>query len=234
MKTHWTNNIKKGHHAYLITGTEEKTLPELVQFLEKDWKIKVKGNPDFLIHNYPILYIDDCHKLADESSTKPVGDKERIFVIYFGFMTRESANSLLKLFEEPAGKTIFFVIKPNPERLPGTLRGRFAEIKTARVSDEKAIEEANEYLKMNLGKQFEYSKKLAGDITDDKRTRVDALGVLEAIEEIVAEKYPITSKTAPAFEELEKCRSYLKDQSSSVKILFDQVAMVIADLQIYK
>ena len=231
-KTSWMNQVKPGHHAYLIAGTEEKTLPELVEFLEKDWKIEVKGNPDFIIQKYPTLYIEDCHKIADQNSIKPVGDKDRIFIIYFGFMTRESANSLLKLFEEPIPKTIFFVITPSPERLPATLRSRFSEIKTVRQSDEKVIDEATEYIKMDLGKRFEYSKKLAGDISEDKRSRADALAVLEAIEELMVEKYQITAKTTPAFEEIEKYRSYLKDQSSSVKMLFDQIALNIEQLKV--
>lgn len=226
----WTNQIRSGHHAYLIAGTEEKTLPELIEFLEKDWKIKVRGNPDFILQKFPALHIDDCHKLSDLSSTKPVGGDDRIFVIYFGFMTRESANSLLKLFEEPVPKTIFFVITPSPERLPATLRSRFAEIKALRQTEGAEREEAEKFIKMNLGKRFEYSKKFAGDITDEKRTRANALAVLEAIEEIIAEKQPITIKTAPLFSELEKCRSYLKDQSSSVKILFDTVAMTVAEI----
>ncbi|HEY9584137.1 MAG TPA: hypothetical protein VJI33_00950 [Candidatus Paceibacterota bacterium] len=230
MKTAWTNQIKSGHHAYLITGTEEKTLTELVEFLEKDWKIEVKGNPDFIIQKYPTLYIDDCHKISADSSTKPIGDGDRIFIIYFGFMTRESANSLLKLFEEPIPKTIFFVITPSPERLPATLRSRFSEIKTVRESESEAKKEAEQFIKMNLGERFEYSKKLAGDVSDEKLTRSDALAILEAIEENIAKNQSVSAKTAQIFKELEKCRSYLKDQSSSVKMLFDQTAMVIAEI----
>lgn len=229
MKADWKNKIKPGHHAYLITGTEE-TLPELVEYLKKDWKVDVKGNPDFVIHNYPILYIDDCHKLSEESSTKPMGDGDRIFLVYFGFMTRESANSLLKLFEEPTPRTIFFVVTPNPERLPATLRSRFLEIKVSRLAVGGTREEAEKFLKMDIGQRFEYSKKLAGDISDEKRTRSDALLILEALEEITALKFGINSKTVSAFKEFEKCRSYLKDQSSSVKMLFDSMAMVIAEI----
>ena len=145
-------------------------------------------------------------------------------------MTRESANSLLKLFEEPIPKTIFFVITPSPERLPATLRSRFSEIKTVRESESEAKKEAEQFIKMNLGERFEYSKKLAGDVSDEKLTRSDALAILEAIEENIAKNQSVSAKTAQIFKELEKCRSYLKDQSSSVKMLFDQTAMVIAEI----
>lgn len=232
MKINWPKQITPNHHAYLIAGNYEETLSGLVSFLEKDWKMKTAGNPDFIVHHYPTLYIENFHDFEKETLTKPLENGKRIFMISFGFMTREAANAMLKLFEGPVTGVIFFVITPNPERLPATLRSRFSEVKTERGAGSAARSHAKEFLKMNLGKQFEYSKKLAGDISDERLTRSDALMILEAIEEIIAEKYQITPKTAPTFEEFEKCRSYLKDQSSSVKMLFDNVALLISELSL--
>jgi hypothetical protein len=240
MKTDWTTQIRSGHHAYLIAGNYEKTLPELVSFLEKDWKIKIKGNPDFIVHHYPTLYIENFRDLEKETLTKPLEGSKRIFIISFGFMTREAANAMLKLFEEPIDQVVFFTITPNPERLPATLRSRFSEVKAPRPprlhSGQEvrgsAYREAERFLKFNLGKRFEYSKKLAGDISGEKRTRADALAIMEALEEIIAEKYPVTQKTAPLFQEFEKCRSYLKDQAASVKLLFDSVALLVSELSL--
>ena len=234
MKYDWTKGINEGHHAYLIPGSYEETLPDLISFLEKDWKIKTKGNPDFIVHYYPTLYIENFHDFEKETLTKPINSDKRIFIISFGFMVREAANAMLKLFEEPIDGVAYFVITPSPERLPSTLRSRFSEMKAPRFPRGSGYREAERFLKMNLGERFEFSKKLANDISDEKRTRPEALAVLEAIEEILAKKYPRNAKTAPAFQEFEKCRSYMKDQSASVKMLFDSVAMTIADLPIYE
>lgn len=231
MNTNWSKQITDGHHAYLIAGNYEETLPGLNVFLEKEWKIKTAGNPDFIVHHYPNLYIENFHDFEKETLVKPLENGRRIFVISFGFMTREAANAMLKLFEEPIAGVTFFAITPSPERLPATLRSRFSEVKASRAVHGRAFNEAEEFLKMNLGKRFEFSKKMASDISDEIRTRPGALAIMEAVEGIVAEKYPVNLKTAPAFAELEKCRSYMKDPSASVKILFDSAALLISEMQ---
>ncbi len=231
MKNDWSAQITDGHHAYLIAGNYEETLPGLLSFLEKDWKIETTGNSDFVVHHYQTLYIENFRDLEKETQTKPLPGCKRIFVISFGFMTRETANAMLKFFEEPIIGVTFFVITPTPERLPGTLRSRFSELKNSRDSSAAIRNEAEQFFQMNLGKRFEHSKKFAGDITDEKRTRADALAFLEAIEEIIGEKIKLNSKTVSIFEELEKYRSYMKDQASSVKLLFDSLAMMVEEIK---
>lgn len=226
----WTQNINDGHHAYLIAGYYEEVLSQLFSFLQKDWKIETTGNSDFVVHHYQTLYIENFRDLEKETKTKPLLGGKRIFVISFGFMTRETANAMLKFFEEPIMGVIFFVITPTPERLPGTLRSRFSELKRNRDSNFTIRNEAEQFFQMNLGKRFDYSKKFTSDITDEKRTRVDALAFLEAIEEILAEKIKLDSKTASVFKELEKYRTYMKDQASSVKMLLDSVAIMIEEI----
>lgn len=228
-KTDFNNQIYPGHHAYLIAGNSDEILPGLISFLEKSWKIEINNNPDLIVHRYPTLYIENLRDFEKETLTKPLGGTKKVFIVSFDFVTRETANAMLKLFEEPIDQVVFFAITPNPERLPETLRSRFFDVRTPRIARNVNYLEAEQFLKKSLGQRFDYSKKLAADISDGKRDRGEALAVLEAIEEIVLENNKLNRKIGPLFEKLEKYRSYLKDQSSSVKMLFDSVAIAIEE-----
>ncbi|MBI2474392.1 MAG: hypothetical protein HYV68_01705 [Candidatus Taylorbacteria bacterium] len=221
----WTKNIIPGHHAYLIAGTEAGEVPILLDYLQREWEIEVSGNPDLMVQHFPTLYIENCHDIEKKALNKAIGRGPKIFIVSFGFMTRESANALLKLFEEPTG-TIFFAVTPNPERLPPTLLSRFVVVRSGRVSSPFARQEAKEFIGMPIGQRFEFSKKFAADVTNEKRTRADALGLIEAIEEILHEEKSLIENRA-IYKELETCRSYIKDQSSSVKIILDQVGLTL-------
>lgn len=228
-KADWRDNIREGHHAYLIAG-DVGEIPKLKSFLEEKWKFSTTGNPDFNVVDYPTLYIEDCREIEKKARNRTLGKVTKVFVLSFGFMTREASNSLLKLFEEP-GDSIFFAITPNPERLPVTLLSRFVRLNNSRGASANFKDEALKFMSLTLGERFDYSKKFASDITDEKRTRADALALLEGVEELAFENDAVNKSNIEMWKSLELYRDYLKDQSSSVKIILDSVALEIGNFR---
>jgi hypothetical protein len=230
MEIAWEKQIKRGHHAFLIIGEIDETKKKLFRFLEQDWKISLQNNSDLIFEEYTNLHVEDCRQIEKKALIK-AQSKEKIFILSFSSITREASNALLKLFEEPKVATTFFVVTRNAEKIPKTLISRFSVIKTGLNLSKKYFEEAKSFIKLNLGQRFEYAKKLAGDISDEKRNRSEAVAIVEAVQEIIYEKYPMGAKIIPFLKVLEKNRSYIGDQSSSIKMIFEQTALVVEEIK---
>jgi DNA polymerase-3 subunit delta' len=55
------------------------------------------------------------------------------------YMTREAANSILKILEEPLGNTIFVLVTRDPSRILSTIRSRVWEVKFWPVSPARLV-----------------------------------------------------------------------------------------------
>ncbi len=230
----WLKKISKNHHLYLISGSGGDIVFDLKEFLEKEWSVETKSSPDFYEEYYPTLYVEDCEIFRRKVNSRPITSDKKVFILSIGFMTTESANSLLKTFEDPPSDVFFFMISPNSERLPLTLKSRFNEIKVTNNVEEKFEKEAEDFLTMNLGERFLFSKKITEDISDEKMTRADAVAIFRSIEKLLKERYKPESKNIPIWQGVEKCLSYLMDPSSSVKIIFDQLSLLTEELKSIK
>ena len=89
--------IKSLHHAYFIEAVYEDIRDEILSVIEKDLRVKTKGNPDFQYLEHTTFGIDESRKLKEAASMRAVSDRQ-IFVISFSSITREAQNALLKLF----------------------------------------------------------------------------------------------------------------------------------------
>jgi DNA polymerase III delta prime subunit len=230
---------KLSHHAYLLIGASD-TRDELISILEKKHTLIAQGNPDFYIRNFETLTIDDARELKVLHSSRPVGTaQKKIFVLTMNGITIEAQNALLKLLEEPAEYAHFFLIVPSAHLLLPTVKSRMLEITTGegrrekgerRSRDAEVIEEAEKFLKLSLAKRLDYVKDIVDAISKEKKTKQDAIGFLNAIEEVVYVDYKKRSDTearnqASPLEAIETARNYLNDRAPSVKMLLEYVAL---------
>src|SRR3989344_6550574 len=126
------DSLEKLHHAYCLEGKREFILNELLKFLENVFKFRTKGNPDFYYGDFDTLGIDEGRAINEMQSRKAVSAPRRIFVIAANFITMETQNSLLKMFEEPAGGAVFFLIISSASILLPTLRSRMMIVNLSR------------------------------------------------------------------------------------------------------
>jgi DNA polymerase III gamma/tau subunit len=145
---------EKLHHAYCIVGERGSVSGELLEFFEKDLKVKTIGNPDFWRGEFDSLAILDAREIREMQGMKafggnPIrtnGDKsptsngagKKIFLILANKITREAQNALLKVFEEPTADTHFFLIMPSIEGLLPTLKSRLSIIVSQSVRNQSA------------------------------------------------------------------------------------------------
>ena len=179
-----TDTYKRGgtiHHAYAFEGGKEDIALGLFKFLEKDFGVKIKNNPDFSYQEFETFTIDDGRALQERHGRKSISGK-KIFIISTRFVTVEAQNSLLKIFEEPTKDTHFFLIMPNTQVLIPTLRSRLVVVGRDDLGSGSQQDDLQSLIKKFLAANVAERLALVKNIVEekDKCKAIDFVTALEA------------------------------------------------------
>ncbi len=228
------NNL--GYNAYGLIG-DTSVADELVVILENDFDIKKEGNQDFFYNKYESLTIDDARNLKKMHESRPVSAKgKKIFIVVADNINTEAQNALLKLLEEPAPYAHFFIIIPQMNLLLPTVRSRLHFVNTDRVvtengADNDLSEVVKKFLDEGKAKRLEIVKKVADEISKDKKTKQYAIDFVNEIQGQIRDDSQARrdgsdfSKSASALEVTQLALKYLNDRAPSVKMLLEYVAL---------
>ncbi len=215
------------HHAYCIVGDSMIIFSELEKFLEKELKFHLKNNPDFSYRKFDVMDVDDARALKESHQSMPtVGDK-KIFVIEANFITEKAQNAMLKIFEEPSGSTHFFLILPSLNNVIPTLMSRMFIIDEQ--NETESIIDAKSFLNLAPGKRFEQIKKLMDSISDEEASKIEVVKFINSLEAELHGRTDFSkeNKNTELFEQIEKIRGYVSEQSPSLKMLLEYLALLI-------
>ena len=210
------------HHAYLILS-ETDVREDVLRFVIEHLNIAVRGNPDVCVREYGTFGIDDVREIQSLESKRPSAGEKKIFVLSMNTITREAQNALLKTLEEPTSGTHFFILMRSSETLLPTLLSRMHVVGLP----EKAP--ASAFAKQFLSSSAPERLALIEDIIASKN-KSDALELVNRLEsELYGGTDFVKDESVPteAFEALRSVRSYLADQSSSVKILLEYLSVTL-------
>lgn len=207
--------------------------------MENVLKFKTRGNPDFYSGVFDTLNIDEGRLINEMQSRKAVSAPRKIFVIATNFITTETQNSLLKMFEEPNGETVFFLIVSSSSILLPTLKSRMMivnlsrEIKSGETENSEKSEnifDFKKFIESPVAERLDMVKKITDKIADGEISRSIAVDILNGIEKEILNKSvsdEVKKNFLFIFEEIDKCRNYARDRSPSVKILLEHIAVII-------
>jgi DNA polymerase III delta prime subunit len=217
------------HHAHLFEGERRTLLAELFDFVDKKLKIERKGNPNFYFSEFDTFTIDDGRMLKEMQGNKAQAGEKQLFVLAFNSITREAQNSLLKIFEEPAADIHFFILIPSSHILLPTLLSRlaFAERGKAALIETR---EAEKFLKLSKADRILFIKELMEDIGDEKKTKQDAINLLQQIETALSSKISLSKASADEISTLNavvKAQDFASDKSASVKMILEHIALTV-------
>ena len=215
------------HHAYFLVGQGEVILAKLRNFLEKSVRVKTSGNPDFWYGQFKTFTISQARQIADAQERKGFIDSawrqgfqmKKIFVIQAEIITEEAQNALLKVFEEPTVGTHFFIISPQDIILP-TLRSRMQVISSREVSKTDF-----DIMGMGMKERLERVKEITDAISDEDKTKQDAISLLNQIETELYEKG--IEKSAKALKTCQLARESLYDRGAPVKMILENLILSI-------
>lgn len=231
--------VKQGsanHHAYGIEGGEvhKTTLHTL---------LSESGSEVHLIE-HESFGIDEGRSLQSLALLRPQGnaDKKRVIVLVRSF-TKEAQNALLKLFEEPTQSTQFFIFFPAVDQLLPTLQSRLQIVrqnlgqKQDDIQDERVV--MREFLAEGPGARLARVKSFLDLLEKEKITKAHLEKYLNALEVELHRSFHLLrgkgdEKTLPLslFEKALSVIQYAPDRSSSMKMIFETLAVVLPVLPV--
>lgn len=210
------------HHAYGLAGNAETVLPKLIASLEK-LGVTTKGNPDFRIERYETMGIDEARVLKEASERTAVSGGKKVFIVSVKGITREAQNALLKVFEEPAQNTHFFLIVPVFEILLPTLRSRLSLVR-AENAEAQVSSEAERFLEASVPARLKTIQALLKAVEEEEGKQT-LVAFLDGLEQTLATKE--RSSTAQALTEVLEAKRYSRDRAPSFKLLLEHLALVL-------
>ncbi len=213
--------IDTSHHAILIEGEFDTIKDEFIHMLEKLFDVAAQGNPGFQVRSYETLGMDDARELKEAAALRAAGAGAKIFVISFEAIGTEAQNALLKLFEEPAARTHFFLVTSRSTRLLPTLRSRLFAVR-GKVERKEQSADAKRFLALTPPERLARIKDIV-----EERDRAAAGVLIDGLEESLCADVVQNATTLRA---LERARGYLSDRASSVKLLLEHLALTLPTL----
>jgi DNA polymerase III delta prime subunit len=218
---------KSLHHAYIIEGDKTQITPELFVTIETELGIIKQGNPDFFYEEFESFGIDDSRRLQSMQTYRGFSGAKKIFVVSTSSMTHEAQNALLKVFEEPTEGTHFFIITSSTERILPTLLSRVNVIKHSSIEsnlENKDVDVLN-FIESSRAGRFLIVKSIL-----DSKDRFIAESFLKDILKYFHKKNnlnKISNSDILVLEDISHAISYIKDRSSSLKLLLEHIALML-------
>ncbi len=214
------------HHAYVVEGDIESAHDALRAFFEAQVGFSTQGNPDFVRIAYDSFGIDDGRFLKELQLKRAFGEAGmKVFVISCNAITVEAQNALLKVFEEPTEGTHFFLLVPSADMLLPTVHSRVCMLAHHGNKTQTGFD-VQKFLSVSPARRL----SLCEDIVESK-DRQGARGVVDAL---LRHLYTLWDRSDASYArilaDVEQCRRYLSDKSSSVKMILEHLSLTLPNI----
>lgn len=118
---------------------------DTAQSFVKEWREAFLSNPYLNLDEWrncldaenkqANINIAECHQIIQKLSFKPFEAEYKVLIMWLPEYLEKEGNTLLKILEEPAYKTLFLLVAQNPEQILSTILSRTQLVKIARFSD---------------------------------------------------------------------------------------------------
>lgn len=143
IQTHFKSLADKGNlsHAYLFYGPEGVGKKLFVLKLAEEISGNLNGNPDIKIINKgdEEIYISDIREFNSFIYLTPWGKHKVAIINNAHKLNQDASNALLKVLEEPPGKSITFLISHLPKLILPTVLSRCQTAKFAPLKEKEVF-----------------------------------------------------------------------------------------------
>lgn len=207
---------KKGdiHHAYVVGHISKEEYLELSDFLKELFSDK---RPDIRSLDYDVFGIGEARQLRADQSLSSV-DSKQVFIIKSNTITVEAQNALLKVLEEPAHDTHFFLCIDERLLIP-TLRSRVISIQRKGSTPIDGLIET--FLQKDFTEQLLFVRTIAEKYADTKDKK-EAENFLNSLEKELCSNVFENSRALKAIQTTKK---YLSLRGANVKLLLENLVL---------
>ncbi len=232
MSVNFTNLFPENlYHSYIVEANPDITVTLLRDFFEARGDIQI-GSLDTLCQNYDSFTIDDSSFLRNWHSHKNATMGKRICILGAKSINREAEQSLLKMLEEPAFDTHFFLVVPNALFLLETIRSRAHIVKVVNDDDDVLKQQVLKFIASSPKDRIDFVAEMIKKYKDEDSSgnlRFNATCFINELEKVIYEKFIIKKEDETQFilKELHQSRKFLSTPGASVKMILEHIALVL-------
>lgn len=212
------------HHAYIVEGgisAREIVLAEVAQILDID----IHGQ-DFFVIESAMFGVDDATRAVDINSRKAFSGGKKAVCIIADIFSGQAQNALLKTLEEPTPGTHFFILTSSASVFLPTILSR-VHVVTGK-SDAVVLPpvfDVSGFLKASSAKRIAMVKEIMKEKEDEKIADRDIFMFLNELEKTSYTHTKGKSEELRVASVFTKVQDYIRDTSSSKKLLLEYVAL---------
>lgn len=220
------------YHSYVLEGNPEEIVYLLRIYLEERGDIN-KNSPDLILNLYDAFNIEDGHNIREWNKNKGIDGKKKICIIGAKFINREAEQALLKITEEPTENTHLFLVVPDSSLLLGTILSRVHLIKNLKSDNKFEDKIAGDFINSNPQERIEKVADIIKEFKDNENSgglRYYAISLVNGIERVIYENWKKDLNNEELkfiLEELKNCRGFLSTPGAAVKMILEQIALVV-------
>lgn len=220
------------YHSYVIEGDPNLTALLLHNFLISRGEIVIQS-PDVISQIYTSFTMDDNKEIKDWHSRMKISNTKKVCILAADYINREAEQALLKIIEEPAVDSHFFIIVPDASLLLDTIISRCHVIKINKNTNLELNKFVDGFIKLQprdrINKIVEIIKENK-DEDNSGKLRSYATNFINQLEAIFYKRFKnnINDKNNEfILGELQKARVYLSTPGASVKMILEHIALIV-------
>jgi len=206
-------------HAYLfVSSNSESQFNETKELIES---LQVSQADTFYLESQENIKVAEIRSLVAKISLKPHSSKYKIFIIpESDKLTREAANSLLKVLEEPPGQSIIILFSRDEKNLLPTIISRCQKIMLANTEETKLSDDDKIFLTRVNEKTIKEKFVFAEEVSQ----REDLAATLDSWLAFYREKMLTGEDVVRVIEIIIKAKKYLA-QNVNTKLLLENITL---------
>ncbi len=221
-----------GHHAYLLIGHLPAVLLTVQKGLENALGGPTTGNADIYFQTFGTFGIEQSRFLRFKQQQRSFADRRRYFVLGIRSITREAQSALLKVLEEPNGKSCFVLVAGREELFLPTVRSRCEIIDCNDLADPFAVGSeagalSRQFMAADPAGRLDLIAELLKDKEEVSRSVNELLDGLENIIYRQATAGELLAGQAPVLDRIINARRLLHQQGSLPRIILEDIALAL-------
>ncbi len=225
------------HHAFVIEGDTLQTRPVLFDFLKKEFGMDA-GHNDLILLDMGDFGIENVQEIVDVNSRKPTVGMYKVIVVGQHSISHQARNAILKTLEEPRPRTFIFILTNTSAIFLPTILSRVQVVRSSAVvnTNNAVINidlDAKKFLKSSPVERLAQIKEILDLKSDEEIGDAEIFAFVQEVEKLALEltqgskDFGMRTLVAQIFTKVE---DYMRDTSSSKKLLLEYVALRLPNL----
>lgn len=216
------------HHAYIIEGNPTDLKNVVITEVQQRLQLNDISQDLFLVET-DMFSVENASRVVEINSRKAFDKGKKGIVIIADTFSHQAQNALLKTLEEPSVGTHFFILTSTSSVFLPTILSRVHVIRrdTDTENTLAGVFDVHSFLKSTPAERLVMVKQILKEKDDENISDRDIFVFVNELEKELFRVHKGTKKEIEIARVCTKIQDYIRDTSSSKKLLLEYVALMM-------